>query len=151
VYQGSKDGFKAEDYHRCVTEVKSLLVVVLSLDNKIFGGYSENSGVMDNGFVSSKEAFLFSCEERKVFKVVDSNKAFYWKEKLGAVFGEADLVIGDQCNVADSCRAARVGRSYEGGGDLTGSESEKFGVREIEVYQVSWEVKKAIKILKEEN
>ena len=43
IYKGSKDGFKASDFHSKCDDKSNTLVIVKSSNGNVFGGYTEQS------------------------------------------------------------------------------------------------------------
>jgi hypothetical protein len=59
VYKGSKDGWSALDFHRCVDEKGSGLVVALSRSGQLFGGFNPLGWRSTDDYYGSNAAFLW--------------------------------------------------------------------------------------------
>ena len=107
------------------------MTIIQTTKNDVFGGYTFGSWGM-SGFREDKNAFLFNVKTQKKFKVRDSAHACFTGEKLLTVFGNGDLVIGE--NKSHSSFPI----SYEGDipFELTNGE-ENFEVKEMEVFVLS--------------
>jgi hypothetical protein len=152
LYRGSRDGFRAADFHAKCDDKGATVTIVKSTEGCIFGGYSDQS--WENRVFgccrSSSRAFLFSIVNpaglapMKLPLTGEINKfAVYCHLSYGPLFGGGcDLCINDNCNtVKDS--SSWLGDSYTlpPGQDkktfLTGSDF--FLVAEIEVFAVQQE------------
>ncbi len=59
MYQASKDGFKASDFHSKVNGIQGTLTIIKTVDNFVFGGYTE----ADWGsyfYIYDQNSFIFS-------------------------------------------------------------------------------------------
>lgn len=72
-----------------------LLILIIAENGKRFGGFVSNVVVTDLNKVqyADENAFLFSLDNLKKFKVNDKEKAFYLQPNGFFSFGENDLVI----------------------------------------------------------
>jgi hypothetical protein len=59
VYKGSKDGWSAIDFHRCVDGKASGLVVALSRSGHLFGGFNPLGWRSTDDYYGSNAAFLW--------------------------------------------------------------------------------------------
>ena len=125
IYQASRDGFRASDFHSKCDGYANTLTVVKSSNGNIFGGYSSaqwggstktKTNEIDLDYVDSKsnynpaykndsDAFLFSLvNEYQVPAKINivksrSNYAIYSSNFYGPTFGTGyDLCVADQSN-----------------------------------------------------
>jgi hypothetical protein len=147
LYRGSRDGFRAEDVHRCCDNRGRTLTVILSDNDSIFGGYStlpwtsQGSWVLDSG----PKCFLFTIKNPhdlppRIFARKQGDWAILDKGGIGPTFGGGhDLHVCDQCHTAKGSYTY-PGRSYNNDTGLarevvfTGAQS--FLVKQIEVFEV---------------
>lgn len=106
VYQATRDGFSAADFHSKCDKHQNTLVIVESTNGNVFGGYTEQnwSGegikkIDPNSFTFS----IFSQELRRRIPVFMENNntdyAIYCSPQYGPVFGDlTDLVICSDSN-----------------------------------------------------
>jgi len=111
IYKGSKDGFKASDFHSKCDDKSNTLVIVKSSNGNIFGGYTEQSWsntdpISERNDKPDSNAFIFSLinKENRPLKIKCSPyNGIRCDNKLGPIFGgmegESDLVIGDNSNL----------------------------------------------------
>lgn len=156
LYRGSRDGFRAEEFHRRCDNHGATLVIARSDSGRVFGGFTEQvwsspdqtqmilnlSDINTSKISLKKRAFLFSLNRREIYKprtnvvcplIVNS-------PIKGPCFGDGDLIIGDKCN--ESYCSSLLGNAYECKeyppyryGFLGGEQI--FYVEEIEVHGVS--------------
>ena len=103
LYQASRDGFKASDFHSKVNGIQGTLTLIKTVGNYVFGGYS----VADWGSYNSKDdptAFIFSLNNsfNKSVKmnIKQGYNAIYATSSYGPTFGNGyDFYISDQSNI----------------------------------------------------
>jgi hypothetical protein len=146
LYRGSRDGFRAADFHAKCDGKDATVTIVKSTEGCIFGGYSDQSWERKDyySYKSSSRAFLFSIVNSAGLAPMklpltgkSNNKAVYCCCSYGPAFG--DLGIHDKCNIKKNF-SSRLGLTYTlpPGQDkktfLAGSYP--FLVAEIEVFAV---------------
>ena len=60
IYQASKDGFSASNFHSKCDNAPNTLVIIKTVNNNIFGAYVEVSWSGSGSYKSDSNAFLFS-------------------------------------------------------------------------------------------
>ena len=145
LYQASKDGFNAKDFHRFCDRKGPTLVIIKSEKDCIFGGYTSKAwkSKEKGEFQSDEKAFLFSLTKKTKHEINENytDKAIYFANNRGPVFGSGfDLLISEKCD-QDEESFSNLGISYECEEDMTPEEIRKhlggeihFRVKEIEVF-----------------
>jgi hypothetical protein len=148
LYRGSRDGFRAADFHAKCDDKGSTVTIVKSTEGYIFGGYSDQSW-KSNCYCcckSSSRAFLFSIVNPAGLAPMklpltgkSNNYAVFCDLSYGPCFGGEDLDICDNCNTVNkSCSCLGSSYTLPPGQDsrtfLAGCYS--FQVAEIEVFAV---------------
>ena len=103
LYQASRDGFKASDFHAKVDGIQGTLTIIKTVENYIFGGYTE----ADWGgyyYPADPNAFIFSLTNafNKSIKmnIKQGYNAIYASSSYGPTFGGGyDFYISDQSNM----------------------------------------------------
>jgi hypothetical protein len=148
LWRGSRDGFRARDFHRCCDGRSPTLTLVSDTDGNIFGGFTaaewEGPLLATRKGDSSGRHLLFTVRNphnlpAQVFPVKPDcqSSAITVSSHHGPCFGECDLLICDCCD-ANASHARGFGSSYEnttgveGRAVFTGSDA--FTVKEIEVF-----------------
>ncbi len=164
LYQATRDGFKASDFHSKCDGYSETLTVIKSSNGNIFGGFSwAYWGVLKNnsnyyhtyeyvryntGYKNDSNAFLFSLvNEFQVpakFKIHESKSdyAIYSSSYYGPTFGTGfDLFVADESNIntnsysyLGSAYQFKKGHFKSYNSYLAGSNY--FKTVEVEVYQL---------------
>lgn len=132
VFRSSRDGLISDNFHTLCGKKEQFnsLVVILTTDGEIFGGYTFGNWGM-TGYREDKNAFLFNYKQQKFFKVKDPQKAVYTSKGFLAVFGGGDLVIAEnKCH--SSFPVSYIGKELE----LTNGVVD-FTVKEMEVFHLT--------------
>ena len=153
VYKATKDGWSAVDFHRCVDDRGSALVVALSKSGRRFGGFNPLGWMSCDDYANSNAAFLWFEKGGRGVKcpiLPGGNTAVYDYATAGPTFGAADLCLGppraavmggfagpDMENAAAAAGSLRQGKSsvggaydYQKGWPVSGT----FQLAEVEVY-----------------
>jgi hypothetical protein len=158
LYRGTKDGFRASDFHaKCDGKSSTLTIIKAKSSGFIFGGYTEAEWQSFGGDTSDPNAFIFSLinKDNKPCKmnVSNPNKAIFCDSRYGPIFGgsyleegkkliRGDIRVVDNGNVNMDSGSA-LGEIYKHPSYLFGSReaffflagTHKFQIEEIEVYQ----------------
>jgi hypothetical protein len=145
LYRGSRDGFKASEFHRLCDNQGATFTVLKSANGYIFGGFVSRSWTSSSLYHSCDgDAWLFSLTNPKnlPLKIPSNNTGacMYDNISYGPTYGgNHDLHIADMAN-SNSLSYCKLGGSYlspqiqDGLTFLCGSFN--FQISEIEVYQV---------------
>jgi hypothetical protein len=141
LYRGSKDGFRAVDFHsNCDDHSNTLTIVKAHGSSYIFGGFTSITWDRSHQFKSDPNAFLFSLtnKDNQSFKIrqINASNSIYCHPGYGPTFGGShDLHICDSSNTTAGSYSY-LGSFYQhpqGQRFLTGSQY--FQLSEIEVYK----------------
>jgi len=148
LYQGTRDGFRADDFHRfCDEKGPTMLFIQAGATNNLFGGYFEGSWNTSNRY-STQKSFLFSLRSSKgeILKLTprenDSNHV-YCGRSYGPTFGGGhDLYLNsNMTSMSNYCNPytfKTIPLGYSGTyttSTLAGAYN--FSVKEIEVFSIS--------------
>lgn len=148
IYQASRDGFRAQDFHSKCDNYNNTLIVIKSSFSNIFGGFTTANWTGERIYKNDPNAFIFSLVNQHntptKLNVIDSNKAIQVFSNYGPVFGVSDLVITNMSNVTYSDSFSYLGRSYQLPASFEYESLDMFsyldgyGIRtvEIEVYSI---------------
>jgi hypothetical protein len=158
LYRGSRDGFRAEDFHeKCDGESSTLTIIKAKSSDFIFGGYTDAEWESFGGDKSDPNAFIFSLinKDHKPCKmnVTDPNRAIYCSSRYGPIFGgsiiredttflNGDIRVANNGNV-NMDNFSNLGNAYNHPSYLLESKEAasflagtlNFQIEEIEVYQ----------------
>jgi hypothetical protein len=148
VYQASRDGYGADDFHAHCDGIGQTLTVIQSTTGNIFGGYTEAEWDESGCYKRDPCAFMFSLTNQddepvkmNLIQEKSAKTAIWCGPKCGPTFGSNDLDIADEPSV-NNCRSI-LGCVYRHPKYSNGSYKSKtflagefhFQVSEIEVYE----------------
>eukprot|EP01080_Neovahlkampfia_damariscottae_P004124 gene4124-7410_t len=105
VYRATRDGFDALSFHSCCDGIGPSIVLILTTNGWIFGGYTSKPWRSHGGFFKDEECFLFSLvtpKRQKKYKLNLLNKqaseyaVFYSNEKSACFGADALHCVNDQ-------------------------------------------------------
>jgi len=142
LYQASRDGFKASDFHSKVNGIRGTLTLIKTIDNFVFGGYTE-ADWGGSSYQYDSNAFILSLTNsfNKTFKlnIKQSYDAIHAYSSYGPTFGGGhDFYISDQSNINTYSYSYISGYEMPSFGYSTTllAGSYNFKTFEIEVYSV---------------
>ena len=137
----SENGSKSEDFHKYCDNKGPTLILIKTIKNRIFGGFTPLSWDDKTGskFDKLNQTFLFSCDMRKRYDIINNNKkAIKCSRGYGPYFGGYDF--GFQQNLKEGKTFANHNCNFLSNNnlDLTGGkgDNENFITEELEVYKV---------------
>ena len=155
LYRGTRDGFKAKDFHRTCDGKGKTLVLIKNICGHIFGGFA-TSNWESFSFIAHGEApgsFIFTLSNmygiqptKFPLKKEKDDRAIFCTDTFGPIFGNGhDILVKSDC---DKSAASWVGfgGQYDSYRDTTGKGSSiftsststgNFQAREIEVFKVN--------------
>lgn len=140
LYRGSRNGFRAQDFHEKCDGKKNTITVVLTRNGRRFGGFTHAKWDKSNGYKTDERGFLFSLDSKEVYANKKDNYGIYCYSDKGPTFGGGhDLFIDNNCN-KDNESYDNSDHSYDTSGKkhaLAGSKY--FYVEDYEVYQLDLE------------
>jgi len=144
IYKGSRDGFKAFDFHQNCDNRGATYTIVKS-GNSIFGGYNPHSWLrppMFGEYRKGEGSFLFSlvnvyCLPPTKLEFCDEFEGPFNESSHLSAFGVSDLKLFDKCDVKGGSSKFK---SYENPTQqknlFTGNYN--FKVEEVEVFQIDY-------------
>jgi len=152
-YRGSRDGFRAFNFHQKVDNVASpSLVVIKTTSGHVFGGYTSVGWSSRAGFHKDKTSFLFTLHNPlnrpQRVDCVPSTNAVYHNPNYGPIFGGKcdpnyvsiyggigpDLCVVDNCNQGNHSYI-NVHTSFVTSGYIPFTDQQFFTVLEMEVFR----------------
>jgi hypothetical protein len=149
LWRGSRDGFKAQEFHRRCDGHSNTLTVILDTEGNIFGGFTpvkwESPKEAENKTDDSLKSFLFTLKNphniparRFALKAENKREAICCYSFRGPFF--RDICVYDNCNTNTDSNSM-VGFSYTNDTGLSNhivlAGSLKFQVKEIEVFEIA--------------
>lgn len=144
----TKNEFQASEFHRTCDQIKESLIICRSEDNMLFGGINFINWNKYNVKDIQQRNFLFSLGSKmQIFnlkKNISINQSITYNKSLGPIFGEDDLIIGDDCINEPSC-SSNLGNFYEYNGDdsykVFSKKKGKFLLKGIMIFSIEEKIK----------
>ena len=87
IYDTTENGVKPNDFHKCCDGKVDTLVVIQAENGRIAGGYSDVAWVSTDEYKSSNNAFLFSIDNKRKYKIKNTQYAVVCGRLNYALFG----------------------------------------------------------------
>jgi hypothetical protein len=147
LYRASRDGFEAQEFHRrCDGRTRTITIIKNNLEF-VFGGYASSAWSSFSGWITDKNAFLFSlrkngisCSEK--FMNNSPEYALFGALEYGPTFGRGhEIYTSNQSNITNTnlrnfYPSYDVPENCEPQEFLTGCRN-AWRTTEIEVYQIN--------------
>ena len=93
IYCSDKHGFSREVFHKLVDGKGAQLTLMRSRAGKVFGGFTMKHWQSPwlVGYVEDPEAFLFSLDLKKEYRVKNHKNAIFVGASYGPIFGNKDI------------------------------------------------------------
>jgi hypothetical protein len=141
LWQGSRDGFTAQMFHRLCDGQAPTLMVIESAKDQVFGGFTSIPWTSDRAgvWVADQSAFVFSLTRKTKHATQNNPRSVYHEGKVGPIFGASDIWVFDKCHEKDSC-SSYPGSTYQlppsADRDSYLAGSLYFSTKEIEIFSV---------------
>ena len=146
IYRGTRDGDNYKAFYDRCSNVGPTLSLIKTKNGKKFGGFSFREWTDKKGILrlDDKEAFLFSLDNKKKYKILKSNLAIccYSDHSSFLTYGNN----ADSCGIYLNNLYLKAGgnenhhsRVYDVDSDFCFSGEKKFKVEDVEVFSVIFE------------
>ena len=137
IYKAVKDTDRAEIFHQKCDKAQRTLVLVETIDNKRFGGYTSQSWEGLGIEKSDSEAFIFSLNKMQIYNIISGQPAIGCYPKYGPVFLGCQIKINDNFFVKGGT-TFKKNTNYATLNDFELNDGEKFyGIKDVEVFEVN--------------
>ena len=146
LYKASSDGDKSSIFHEKCDKAQTTLVLIETINNKKFGGYTKRTWRGLNIKKSDSDSFIFSLDKKKIYNAIKGKKVIGCFNDLSPYFLGA-FKIYDNSFIRGGCLLKNE-KIYEidnieelifdeNDKDLNETESEiNFEIEDIEVYEI---------------
>ena len=136
LYRASRDGDSAVKFHSMCDKYANLIILIKTKKGARFGGFTSAKFRSTSHLKFDNNAFLFSLDNHKVFKIIPGQYAIYCYENSGPCFAKGSLYIPN--GFFKKCgKTSLAGGPYQFKKDYElNNGNEKFIVEELEVFQV---------------
>ena len=138
LYKATVDSDRAEIFHQKCDQAQRTLVLIETIDEKRFGGYTTQSWGGDGIDKNDDEAFVFSLDKLQIYNIISGQPAIGCYPKYGPVFLGCQIKINDNFFVKGGTTFKR-NTNYATNSDFELNDGIKFfAVKDIEVFEVNF-------------
>ena len=135
IFRSNIDGDCASTFHEKCDKIRNTLILIKASGNKRFGGFTTET--WDGNDINKKDekSFIFSIDKMKIYDIIPGQNAINCNPDLGPVF-LSQIKLLDKFFTQGGTTSAK-GKNYKTLEDFEITDgAEKFGVQEVEVYQI---------------
>ena len=135
VYRASTDGDACTTFHDKCDQYQNTLILIQASGNKRFGGFTTQTWEGEDVNKKDKNCFIFSIDKMKIYDIIEGQDAINCNQDLGPIFIDQIKLLDKFFTQGGTTN--KKGQTFQTIEDfeITGG-AEKFGVKELEVYQV---------------
>ena len=136
IYKATENSDKAQIFHEKCDQAKNTLVLIETLENRRFGGFTTCSWSGNQIEKNDENAFIFSLDKMKIYGIVQGQPAIACYPNFGPIFLNCQIKINDD-SFSNGGSTFYKGQNYQTEEDfeLNGG-NQDFQIKEIEVYEV---------------
>ena len=136
ICKASRDGDSAIKFHNICDKYSNLIILIKTTEGVSFGGFTSNNFSCTSHLKRDNNAFLFSLEFMKIFKILPNNYAIYCYDITGPFFSKGSLFVPNSFFTKYGKTSINGGPfQFEKNYELNNG-NEKFLIKELEVFQV---------------
>ena len=139
IFKASRDGFKAEDFHKKCDWIRNTVTFVLTTAGNIFGGFTDVSWDSESDAKEGSNGFIFSLNNWEIYYNINLKFNIRCLKEYGPIFGNFDLSISDNCNKNKSYISSYA-YDFHGKNNFL-EENKFFYIKDYEIYQLELESK----------
>ena len=135
LYKASVDGDLCTKFHEKCDRIPNTLVLIKASGDKRFGGFTTQTWDGEDVDKKDNNSFIFSIDKNKIYDINENQNAINCNPDIGPVFINQIKLLDKFFTQGGT--TSKGGKTYSTLEDfeITGG-AEKFGVKEVEVYQV---------------
>ena len=135
IFRSNIDGDTATSFHEKCDHARNTLILIKATGNKRFGGFTTQTWDGEDVNKKDNNCFIFSIDKMKIYDVIEGQNAINCNPDLGPVF-ISQIKLLDKF-FTQGGTTSKKGKNFMTLEDfeITGG-AEKFGVQEVEVYQI---------------
>ena len=139
IFRASRDGFKADDFHKKCDWKSNTVTFILTKTGNIFGGFTDVSWDSESDAKEGSNGFIFSLNNREIYYNINVKFNIRCLKEYGPIFGNFDLSISNNCNKNKSYISSYAYDTQ--GKEYFLEENKYFYVEDYETYQLELESK----------
>ena len=138
IYKAINDTDCAQAFHQKCDKARRTLVLIETIDEKRFGGFTTESWEGDGIDKIDKEAFVFSLDKMKIYNIISEQPAIGCYPNYGPVFLGCQIKVNDNFFVKGGT-TYKKNTNYATNSDYELNDGVKFyGIKDIEVFEVNF-------------
>lgn len=139
LYKATRDGDSANKFHSICDNYNNLIVLIETREGLRFGGFTSSKFKGSAHMKRDNNAFLFSLDLKKVYKIIPEEYAIYCYPNSGPSFSKGSLYVPDNFFEKYGKTGAKGGPyQFETDYELNNGKKQ-FIVKELEIFQVKIE------------
>ena len=136
IYKAINYTDRAEIFHEKCDKAKRTLVLVETIDERRFGGFTSQSWEGDGVDKNDEEAFIFSLDKSQVYNIISDEPTIGCYPKYGPVFLGCQIKVNDNFFVKGGA-TYKKNINYATNSDYELNDGIKFyGIKDIEVFEI---------------
>ena len=139
IFKMSKNGTKADDFHKICDDQGPTLTIIETTKNKIFGGFTPLNWKSRGSYKDdSNQTFIFSLNLMKKYDIINIKRDAIKCSSYGPNFGDCDIKLNSNMIKGETFANGSCNYLSNNNLELTGGkgENENFETKEFEVYKV---------------
>ena len=137
IYKAINDTDRAEVFHQKCDNATRTLILIETINDKRFGGFTTQSWGGDGIDKNDDEAFIFSLDKLQVYNIISGQPAIGCYPKYGPVFLGCQIKVNDNFLVKGGT-TYKKNINYATNADFELNDGIKFyGIKDIEVFDVN--------------
>ena len=137
IYKAINDTDRAEVFHQKCDNATRTLILIETINDKRFGGFTTQSWGGDGIDKNDDEAFIFSLDKLQVYNIISGQPAIGCYPKYGPVFLGCQIKVNDNFLVKGGT-TYKKNINYATNADFELNYGIKFyGIKDIEVFEVN--------------
>ena len=135
IFRSNIDGDCASTFHEKCDKIRNTLILIKASGNKRFGGFTTETWDGNDIKKKDEKSFIFSIDKMKIYDIIPGQNAINCNPDLGPVF-LSQIKLLDKFFTQGGTTSTK-GKNYKTLEDFEITDgAEKFGVQEVEVYQI---------------
>ena len=136
LYKATRDGDSANKFHSMCDNYNNLIILIETTEGLRFGGFTSSKFKGSAHMKKDNNAFLFSLDLKKVYKIIPEEYAIYCYPNSGPSFSKGSLYVPDNF-FKKFGKIGSKGGPYQFETDYELNNGKKqFIVKELEIFQV---------------
>ena len=137
IYKAINDTDRAEVFHQKCDNATRTLILIETINDKRFGGFTTQSWGGDGIDKNDDEAFIFSLDKLQVYNIISGQPAIGCYPKYGPVFLGCQIKVNDNFLVKGGT-TYKKNINYATNADFELNDGIKFyGIKDIELFEVN--------------